>query len=294
MQSRSPAQTEGNRGSGDCLLCGPGPLVPRWSKDGYQIVQCQNCGLAFVRDIPEVSTLGAIYDEKYYMGYYRNYFVQQEKFSQKFGRILEKIHRYKRPPGRILDVGCAAGFFMDLARREGWEAFGVEVSPVSAGYAKEQLKLDVYNGPFEEAVYPHEYFDVVFMGDILEHFTNPLASLREANRVLKAGGLVVLDTPNIASPTAKFYGKRWVLLAPPYHLFYFSVKNIGLLMDKAGFQVLELQTDRTLFHNELQGSDKLSSKVVNLLFDNRLFSSLVKRFNLGTKMVVFATKVAGE
>jgi 2-polyprenyl-3-methyl-5-hydroxy-6-metoxy-1,4-benzoquinol methylase len=137
--------------------------------------------------------------------------------------------------GRLLDVGCATGYFLNAARLD-FETQGIELSEWAALYARERLRLDVVNAGLDEASLPAEHFDVVTLNDVIEHFTDPRAALLRIQGLLRPGGLLYLVTPNIESLSARILRGRWWGLRPA-HVFYFSPATLTALLRETGFEV---------------------------------------------------------
>jgi SAM-dependent methyltransferase len=140
--------------------------------------------------------------------------------------------------GRILDVGCATGVFLNEMRHRGWETYGVEPGEVAATYAVQRFGLRVFPGELGEAEYPDGSFDVITMWDVLEHVFDPMALLSDANRLLTEGGLLVLSFPNLGSIDVRLFGSCWAGWDVPRHLYAFPRKTFKLMLEKAGFSVL--------------------------------------------------------
>jgi SAM-dependent methyltransferase len=152
------------------------------------------------------------------------------------------VTRQKRN-GRLLDVGCASGVFLNHFRQQpGWNVFGVEINPEAAAYARNQYHLNVTTGTVEQASFPEGHFDAVTLWDVLEHFHDPVASLREIRRILKPDGILVFRVPNGASWDAKIFGRYWVGLEAPRHLYIYDPPTINSLLRKTGFNRLSLTT----------------------------------------------------
>jgi len=145
--------------------------------------------------------------------------------------------------GRILDVGCGLGFALALYRGRGWTPFGVEPSPVAARYAREVLGLPVHQGEFLDARFPSAFVDVVLFQHSLEHVPHPSVELREAHRVLKGSGLLVVMVPNAASLDARLFGRWWFAWDLPRHLYHFTPRTASALLAKAGFRVQRIVYD---------------------------------------------------
>ena len=140
--------------------------------------------------------------------------------------------------GRILDVGCAFGLFLDVARSRGWDVNGVEISEYAADYARKELKIKVITKPLEKAKFPEDYFDVIHMAELIEHLPDPKKTLMECNRVLKRNGLIVIQTSDIDSLYARIMGKHWDWFLPG-HLYYFSRKTLRGITKKTGFKIIK-------------------------------------------------------
>jgi SAM-dependent methyltransferase len=156
---------------------------------------------------------------------------------------LEIVRRH-HGPGRLLDVGCSAGFFLACALAAGWEAQGVELSDDAAELARRR-GLDVVTGTIELAELAPRSFDVVTMWDVLEHVEDPLATLRQAAELLGDGGLLFVSTPNVDGLFPRFSYRlarlagRWPHPEPPRHLFQFSKATLGRFLREAGFETIE-------------------------------------------------------
>jgi 2-polyprenyl-3-methyl-5-hydroxy-6-metoxy-1,4-benzoquinol methylase len=152
--------------------------------------------------------------------------------SQAFGR------------GRLLDVGCHIGVFLELAAARGWAAQGVEPSGWACAVARDR-RLDVRCSTLRDAGLPTAAFDVVTMWDVIEHFPDPAAELREVHRLLRPGGLVGITTMNVDSLVARLLGARWPWLMQ-MHLYYFSVRTMQALLERCGFQVVAVFPHRRI------------------------------------------------
>src|SRR5687768_12911388 len=110
--------------------------------------------------------------------------------------VLERIERFASPPGRLLDLGCWVGYLLTEARERGWETKGVEPSEFASSYARTELDLDVETrGLFEAELEPDSY-RVVFMGDVIEHMIDPLATLEHVRSFLEPNGVLALALPD--------------------------------------------------------------------------------------------------
>ncbi|MFH1107115.1 MAG: class I SAM-dependent methyltransferase [Candidatus Micrarchaeota archaeon] len=196
-----------------------------------QVVKCRKCGLVYVN--PRLK--GEAIVEGYAQAVDETYVSQARGREATFRSSLKLIEKHRPGKGRILDIGCAAGFFLKAAKESGWEEHGVEPSRWLADYGRKKLGLDIKPGTLKEAKYPPEYFDVVTLWDVLEHVPDPRAELEEAGRVLKPGGLLVVNYPNFGSRLAKIAGRRWWFLLS-VHLWYFTPHTLKAMLAKTGFE----------------------------------------------------------
>ncbi|HPS90826.1 MAG TPA: class I SAM-dependent methyltransferase [Methanothrix sp.] len=144
--------------------------------------------------------------------------------------------------GRLLDVGCGNGLFLDQMRRLGWEVVGVEPDEKAASVAVEKLELEVFCGSLKDAKFPDGHFDAITMNHVIEHATDPLELLKECRRILRPGGKLVVVTPNIESLGRRVFGNAWLHWDPPRHLFLFSSEILRKLAELAGLVILEMRT----------------------------------------------------
>jgi len=152
-------------------------------------------------------------------------------------RRLQRVERYLGGPGKIMDVGCATGYFLDTARKRGWLVSGVEVDPKPATQASERCGLPVTIGSLEAARCQDSYFDCVHMNDVIEHLPDPVGTLREARRILKQSGVLFVGTHNLESLRSRLDGNQWRDLGGLDHLFCFSAKTLRIMLKEADFEI---------------------------------------------------------
>jgi 2-polyprenyl-3-methyl-5-hydroxy-6-metoxy-1,4-benzoquinol methylase len=231
-----------------CALCGADEPLPFLRKDGFSVVRCSNCDLVYVDPRPAPTAVRSLYQEaSYFRGdeWYLDYIGYEKNHRALFRRVVAILDRHCPGKGRLVDVGCAAGFLLDTARAKGWTVTGVDLSATMAHHAVHALGLDVRLGTLEECRLPEASFDAVTLCDSLEHVLNPLATMREVRRILRPGGIALIVTPNIASPLARLLGTRWPHLTPREHIYYFARHSLRRLIATAGFERVE---DGTIGH----------------------------------------------
>lgn len=146
---------------------------------------------------------------------------------------------------RALELGCAAGQFLEVLRSRGWTACGVELVAEPAAEARRR-GFDVYTGTLEQARLPDEKFDATFAFNVIEHLADPLGTIRELHRVTKPGGWFIFSIPNAGSWEARVFGRYWADYELPRHLQHFTVKSIRQCLKQAGFDDVKVIHQRTI------------------------------------------------
>lgn len=155
---------------------------------------------------------------------------------------LDLVSKYQAGPARLLDVGCATGIFVQLAREAGWDAIGIDASEWMIARARGRCPMGTFKvATVEKIGFPPGSFEVVTFWDVLEHVRAPVEMLERVRGWLVPDGLVCLSVPNVESCVARVMGKRWVLLLRE-HLWYFSPETIGVALERAGFETMETRT----------------------------------------------------
>jgi len=235
-----------------CALCGSLHREARFEEAPYTVYACAACGLTYVS--PRVRTERLI-DDVYNAAYWRSgaartrgygdYLGDEELSLATFRKRLAAIEGHTRGPGRALDIGCAAGYFLDVLRESGWEVRGVEPSAPMAAAARERLgEAYVQAVPFEQSDHAPGSFDLITMWDVLEHLPDPVAALRKAARLLAPGGRLVIETQDVSSRAAKLLGRRWHHYKHAEHLVHFEPRTLEHALDAAGLRLRELCSRR--------------------------------------------------
>jgi len=208
------------------------------SKD--RIVKCINCGLQYVNPRIKESTVIKAYSE----GSDETFISQRQGREVTFDRGLKFIEKLATK-GRILDIGTAGGSFLNVAQKRGWEIHGIEPNKWLCEWAKNNYGITVKPGTIFSNKFPKEHFDAVSMWDVLEHMSDPMKNLKEANRILKPGGLVIVNYPDIGSAVAKLMKRRWIFILA-VHLYYFTPGTLSAMLRKAGFEPILFKKHKQL------------------------------------------------
>jgi SAM-dependent methyltransferase len=249
---------------------GPEGLIPTTDQFGTalsDIVKCPRCGHMQIDPMPDQATLAGAYAEAESDDYVEEEAGQRETAR----RALARIEAHARPgaAGSLLDLGCWVGFLLAEARARGWKTVGVEPSEFGSTYARATLGLEVMTADLFAAPLPERAFDVVTMGDVIEHLVAPSEALERIGRLLKPGGVVWLAIPDAGSRLARAMGKRWWSVLPT-HVQYFTRGSVSTLLRSSGFEVLEIDTAPKAFTvkyylQRIDGySDPLARRLVGL------------------------------
>ena len=211
------------------------------SRTSARIVQCRCCGLVYVDPRLREAETSVAYEREDY-GFVRSHLADAAVDGRSHAdRVLDEIATFRRA-GSLVDVGCATGDFLIAARARGWRASGVEVSADAVGVARAR-GLEVALGTLADAPLADASVDVITMLDVIEHLPDPLAELRRIRRILRPGGLIVVETPNWRSVYRRLLGKRWAALQPHLHILYFDRTTVTRALRAAGFQPLRETTE---------------------------------------------------
>jgi 2-polyprenyl-3-methyl-5-hydroxy-6-metoxy-1,4-benzoquinol methylase len=211
---------------------------------GYlRIVRCSTCGLMMTNPQDDRATLASVYATQPDEVYEREY----ENRRRAALDHLTLVNAHHPQAGRILDVGCATGAFVCVARDAGWQATGLDTSEWMVQRARARCPGVTFEvGGLEAVDFSPGAFEVITLWDVLEHVSSPRETLERLRRCLHQGGWLFLSMPNAASYSARWMGRRWVLLLRE-HLWYFSPKTIAKLLSQVGFDLVETRPKAVRF-----------------------------------------------
>jgi 2-polyprenyl-3-methyl-5-hydroxy-6-metoxy-1,4-benzoquinol methylase len=200
-----------------------------------RIVKCEKCNLVYVNPRLKPGVIVKGYSE----GSDEVFVSQVNGREITFNKSLNFIEKFSKP-GKILDIGTAGGSFLYVAKKRGWEVYGIEPNKWLCNWGKENYGIDIKPGTIFDYKYPNDFFDVVTLWDVLEHVPDPKKVLDECNRILRSGGLLVVNYPDIDSLVARIMKKKWVFLLS-VHLFYFTPDTISKILSKTEFKIVKIK-----------------------------------------------------
>lgn len=241
-----------------CIFCKNTNFKLISTKYDLQIKQCLVCDLAVTIRDGKVD----------YSQYHRD--SDYKKFEKYFENIFQTrynlITRFKKTPGKVLDIGTSTGNLLSIFKKRGWEAWGIEPSKSSAIAKRRGIK--VLRVIFESAKVPNSYFDVVILNHTLEHMEDPIKVLRKAYKCLKPGGIIFIDVPNFGGISSRILKTRWSFLLPEEHNFHFTSRSLRKIIESIGFDFLQSRSRSGLFE-----------------FSNPLFEILTALFTFKKRLI---------
>lgn len=239
----------------DCGLCGSADKELRFEDGPFRVVGCTDCGLVYVTPrLTDASLIESVYDESYWSSAaakehgYTDYRADAPLYKRTYrfrravvDRYLPGPTRADGTPRRVLDVGCAAGYFLSVMQESGWDVCGLEPSdPIREAAAAELGDACVRGGLLgvDDGLEPGS-FDLVTFWDVIEHIPDPRAALVRAAELLAPGGKLLVETQNVASRAAKVLGKKWQHYKHAEHIYHFDPVTLARLFDEAELTILE-------------------------------------------------------
>ncbi len=256
-----------------CKICGHFRAKSEITNPKVAYFRCLNCGTISQYPLPE-KDITLLYEKKSYFDGETNKYVKDEEIYRRniHQPFLKEIMKFKKK-GKLLEVGCGIGTFLEEAKKTGWEVLGIEVSPWATGYCRESKNLEVHLGTLEDAPFDKGSFDFVVFNHVIEHLLHPVNTLSLAKEYLNNSGILVTAVPNYRSIQAKIRKENWFPLMGE-HLYQFTPKTLKKTLEQSGFRVISII-----------GNSYFGRKG----FD--LFLGLLKdRFLLGNSIIAFAEK----
>lgn len=262
----------------NCPICKSAGYTLVFDHKGSQffdrrIVKCDGCGLVFVNPQPTLDELKKLYDGEISTNPERLVWDRQQKtyicengadsesrsskypfpgsgrspYTTRYNYRIKFIRKAAPPPGNILDIGCRDGMFLSIAKDNGYDGKGVEISSNHVAIAREKTGFDVFCGTLEQFTETEsakeQVFDVVTLWDVIEHLNDPAATLKKINGLQAKGGLLAVSTVNLMNYRYLVYKENWRgFREGEEHLFFFTPKTLATLMKKCGYSPVKVET----------------------------------------------------
>lgn len=218
----------------DCLHCQSEKLKPLGGYEATHLCECKECGFVFAQAIPSAKEL-----EDHYKQYGRNDYLSPVTIKR-YNELLDKMETFRKT-GKLLDVGCGIGYFLEEAKKRGWEVYGTEYTDDAAKICEEK-GIHMHKGMLNPENYELESFDVITSFEVIEHINNPVDELNNFNKLLRKEGLVYCTTPNFNSLLRYRLKADFNVITYPEHLSYYAPRTLRNVFEQCGFRPLELET----------------------------------------------------
>lgn len=251
----------------------------------WNLLRCKACDFVFSEPFPPVE-VSRVYEEIVDP----EYVEEEEGRRGNFKSILKTLKKIVKNKGSFLDVGSATGIMMELAKREGWDVYGVELSKWAVNEAKKKYGLEIIQGDFSEIEFHENFFKVVTLIDIIEHVSNPKGVMEKVWRILERGGVAVIVTPDVKSFTANIMGGKWWHFRPA-HIGFFSKRSLFYLLNSEGFEIVKTRRYKWRFSLHYIGSRiKFLKKIANSKFLKPILKKIPIILPLMDSLEVYARK----
>jgi len=247
-----------------CIICNNNNFRLWGKADIFDVVQCINCGLVFVNPCLNEEGLGLVY-----LNHHNKRIKDIEECDKR-----EEMYQIDRDflleiidEGKILDIGCGGGFFLDKFNSKKWKRYGLEIDKDTTLYAKENFDTDVYLWDSKTIPFEDNLFNVVVFRGSFEHMINPHLVAVEVKRVLKSNGyFYICATPNVESFCAKIYRENWNQFDAKEHIFMFSLKTLKKIVEPLGFK-----TAKTAYFYEETPYCSIENDIAQVIKDYQLY-----------------------
>lgn len=251
----------------ECRLCTSKDIFVKYKFNSCSVGCCRKCGFVQVLEKPNNEELFEIYNPTYFK---RGKYVQDRAVDLENKRRIAWLKQNGvKKGGRVLDVGCATGHFIKMAKNQ-FDMWGLDISEFAIEQAhlnNPEIAQQIQVGKIEEQDYPDNFFDAIVLWDVMAHLWDPVGTVRRLVKILKPGGILAISTLNIGALTAHLMGKHWHFMTVPEHLSFFNRQTINHL-----FKMVGLNPIRWITRGKWVSTDFLLSKI------NKTFPKLLPGF----------------
>jgi 2-polyprenyl-3-methyl-5-hydroxy-6-metoxy-1,4-benzoquinol methylase len=256
-----------------------------------ELVTCQSCRLTFFTPRPSIEDLAAFYNTEEYRDTYKASVMADLTFAQTRYRHLHNVIVQHHPSllelssKHLLDIGCGRGDLLQIAAQSGWNVSGIEISPLAVQQANQLLKeVRVQVGDLESLDLADNSYSLITSYHVIEHLLEPVKHLTKIRQLVQPGGIVFIETPNLASLGAKVRGKRWSHIIPPEHINYFTPDSLRYTLCQAGFQKYIVFTSAPPIIESIEKWHPVAQAIATKIY------GIAPSFNLGAALQAVAFK----
>jgi 2-polyprenyl-3-methyl-5-hydroxy-6-metoxy-1,4-benzoquinol methylase len=290
-----------------CTLCECKSHKKAFTKHGYEHFQCANCSSIYVFPRPSDAELIAFYQLEQTEHLSDSCWQDSHKHAWTLWKQTLEIAYKKVGFGRLLDIGCGTGEFIQFAQKLGWiDTEGIEIVPAIATIAHTKTGSTIHTQVLGSAKLDYEAYSVITLWDVIEHLSDIKGNLKEIYKLLKPGGILILGTVNRNGFSIRSLKQNAMTFGPPEHLTFFTQKGTSLALNAQGMKVVKQWSSliylqewtRLLENNKKQNSSSESyTEFRSKLTDSSIFLFLVefiniflKLTNLGDELIAIAQK----
>lgn len=212
-----------------CILCNSKNIKPLTKFSQAHLVKCSDCGMVFSAKNPSPLEL-----DEHYKNYGRNDYLSPITIKR-YNEILDSFEP-ARKTNRLLDVGCGIGYFLEVAKKRGWEVHGTEFTDQAIEICQSK-GINMKKGVLNPQNYPAESFDVITSFEVIEHINTPTTEINNMQSLLRKEGLLYITTPNFNSTLRYLLGEKYNVICWPEHLSYYTPSTLKKLLVNQGFKV---------------------------------------------------------
>lgn len=235
----------------NCSDCTRENIEVKFFINGYPIIHCKDCDHLYTDYNPSPQEIGQIYSDDYFFkggAGYEDYTLEKDLLIRRGEYYADKLNKYMNP-GKVLDIGCAAGFILKGFENKKWEGTGVDPNKLMVEYGKHNLGLNLFQGTIETFELKTK-FDLITIIQVAAHINDLNSSVNRMKENLNSGGYILFETWNKDSITARIFGKHWHEYSPPSTLNYFSRKTLTHFMEHENFTLIDHGIPRKSIHSK--------------------------------------------
>ncbi|HEV7232289.1 MAG TPA: class I SAM-dependent methyltransferase [Bacteroidia bacterium] len=240
-----------------CAVCGSSHQTHKYTIQGFHIVQCRDCSFVYVNPRVKTEELYKLYASDYfnntqfgYENYELNTRLRVQTFEKWYSLIIPFLGSSRR---KALDIGCAAGDFIEVLMRQGWtDVDGIELDPTMIEKLKKK-NIPVSSTPLEK-IEPVKKYNLITLFDVVEHLPGLHEAFSKLHDILEEGGVIALITPDYSSAQRKLFGKRWFQFKPYEHIQYFTPETLARAIQPHGLKIVHHSASGQCADAEFLGS----------------------------------------